>query len=54
MRAREYYGFALVAGITVTEARHLTPGWVLDMYKLRAEYDARMMGFKRLRRTGLL
>ena len=54
MRAREYYGFALIAGIQLSEARHLTPGWVLDMYKLRVEHDARMMGIKRLRRTGRL
>lgn len=54
MRVREYYGFALIAGISLSEARHLWPGWILDMYKLRAEHDARMMGIKRLRRTGLL
>ena len=54
MRAREYYSCALIAGIGFSEARHTLPGWILDLYKLRIEYDARMMGAKMLRRTGLL
>lgn len=54
MRAREYYSCALIAGIGLSEARHTMPGWILDMYKLRIEYDARMMGAKIMRRTGLL
>ena len=54
MRAREYYGFALIAGMSLSEARHTMPGWILDMYKLRLEYDARLMGVRQLRRTGLL
>lgn len=54
MRAREYYSCALIAGLGLSEARHMTPGWILDLYKLRIEYDARMMGMKMLRRTGLL
>ena len=41
-RAREFYGYALIAGITITEARRLQPGWIIDMYRLRADYDARM------------
>ena len=41
-RAREYYGYALVAGISIHEARRLQPGWIIDMYKIRADYDARM------------
>jgi hypothetical protein len=54
MRVREYYGYGLIAGISVTEARHMLPGWILDCYKLRAEYDARLMGAKIQRRMGLL
>lgn len=41
-RAREFYGYALVAGISINEARRLQPGWIIDMYKIRADYDARM------------
>ena len=41
-RAREFYGYALIAGISITEARRLQPGWIIDMYRLRADYDARM------------
>ena len=53
-RAREYYGQALIAGISVAEARHMLPGFIMDMFKLRAEYDARMAGAKIARRTGLM
>ena len=41
-RAREFYGYALIAGISIMEARRLQPGWIIDMYRLRADYDARM------------
>lgn len=54
MRAREYYSFALIAGMSLSEARHTQPGWILDLYKLRLEYDARLMGVRRMKRTGLL
>lgn len=50
---REYYGYALVAGISVDAARHMFPGFIQDMYKIRADYDARMMGIKSVKRTGL-
>lgn len=53
-RAREYYGQALIAGISVSEARHMLPGFIMDMFKQRAEYDARMTGAKVARRAGLL
>ena len=43
-RAREYYGYALIAGISVGEARRMLPGFIMDMYKLRADYDARLAG----------
>lgn len=45
-RAREYYGYALIAGISISEARRLQPGWIADMYKIRADYDVRAMGGK--------
>ena len=43
-RAREYYGYALIAGISITEARRLTPGWIRDMYKIRFDYDIKTNG----------
>ena len=47
MRAREYYGYALIAGI----AEDMLPGYVLDMYILRLKYDARLAGAKIERRA---
>jgi len=41
-RAREFYGYALIAGISITEARRMQPGWIKDMYRIRADYDTRM------------
>ena len=48
-RAREYYGYALIAGIPVSEARRMTPGWIKDMYKIRVDYDMRMNWGKGIR-----
>ena len=39
MRAREYYGCALIAGIEVEKARRMMPGFVMDMYRIRDKYD---------------
>ena len=44
----------MIAGISVTEARRLTPGFIMDMFKQRAEYDARLAGHKIARRAGLI
>ena len=41
-RAREFYAYALIAGIPVKDARRMTPGWIMDMYKIRMDYDLRM------------
>lgn len=41
-RAREYYAYALIAGISVSEAKHLQPGWIADMYFIKMDYDSRM------------
>lgn len=41
-RAVEYYGFALIAGIPRDQARRMTPGWITDMFNIRAKYDARI------------
>lgn len=50
---REFYGYALVAGISVAEARRMTPGFVRDMYVIRVRYDAQVMGGRVRRKTGL-
>lgn len=44
MRVREYYGYALIAGIGKHEAENMAPGWVLDMYMIRLRYDAKLAG----------
>ena len=49
-RVREYYGYALVAGISVKDARRMLPGFIMDMYKIRAEYDVKVNGGKIARR----
>lgn len=41
-RAREYYAYALIAGISNRDAKRMTPGWIMDMYKIRADYDMRL------------
>jgi hypothetical protein len=49
-RAREYYAFALIAGISVSDARRMTPGFITDMFKLRAKYDTKLAQFGMMRR----
>lgn len=44
MRAREYYGYALIAGIGHEEAEDMLLGYILDMYILRLRYDAKLAG----------
>ena len=41
---REYYAYALIAGISISDARRLTPGWIVDMYTIRVKYDKAMNG----------
>jgi len=50
---REYYGYALCAGISVKDARRMMPGFIMDMYKIRAEYEFRINGGKIIKRTAL-
>ena len=52
-RVREYYGYALVAGIPYSEARRMMPGFIRDMYQIRLKYDAQMNVGKIGRRLGL-
>ena len=50
---REYYGYALIAGIQPKDALRLTPGFIKDMYTIRFKYDVRLMGGKIGRKMGL-
>jgi hypothetical protein len=42
MRVREYYGYALIAGIGHEEAEDMLLGYILDMYMMRLKYDAKL------------
>lgn len=44
MRVREYYGYALIAGIRHDEAEDMLLGYILDMYTMRLKYDAKLAG----------
>lgn len=50
MRAVEYYGYALIAGIGRSEAGGMLPGYIMDMYAMRLRYDAKLAGVKIARR----
>lgn len=50
-RAREYYGYALIAGIEIEKARRMTPGWIMDMYTIRLDYDMRISFGKGIRKA---
>ena len=52
-RVREYYGYALIAGISVEDARRMTPGFIRDMFHIRSKYDIKLMGGSIGRRLGL-
>lgn len=45
-RVREYYGYALIAGISHEDAEDMLIGYVLDMYMMRLRYDAKLAGVK--------
>ena len=50
MRVVEYYGYALIAGISHDDAENMLPGYILDMYMMRLRYDARLAGGKLTRK----
>ena len=52
-RAVEYYGYALIAGIAVQDARRMLPGFIRDMYNMRQKYDITLAGGKIRQRLGL-
>lgn len=41
---REFYAYALIAGISVKDARRMMPGFIRDMFMIRRKYDAGMRG----------
>ena len=49
-RACEFYGYALIAGIPNDKARRMMPGWIMDMYKIRMDYDMRINWGKGIRK----
>jgi len=42
-----------VAGIPVSEARRMFPGFIRDMFVIRQKYDIKLMGGKIGRKMGL-
>lgn len=42
MRTVEYYGYALIAGISHQDAEDMLLGYIMDMYVMRLKYDARL------------
>ena len=50
MSYREIIGMGLIAGLTMRDMRHMEPGFVMDMYMIRADYDTRMNYGKALRK----
>lgn len=53
LRVREVYGFGLIAGIPVENASRMSPGFVLDMYAIRAKYDARLAAPGLMKKAGM-
>lgn len=47
MTYRRIVSFGLIAGLTYTEMQDMTPGFVLDCYVLRRDYDENMSGIRR-------
>ena len=50
MTEREIYSCGLIAGLSLREMRHLTPGFILDMYYWRCDHESRMTVGKSLRK----
>ena len=50
---REYLAYALIVGIGLEEARHLMPGFIMDMYVIRAKHDVRVNWGNAKRKLGL-
>lgn len=49
MSCRTVISRGLIAGLTYTEMRHMSPGFVIDMFAGRLRYDDQEHGIKRVR-----
>lgn len=47
MTSRMVMSYALTAGLTYTEALHMAPGLILDLFLYRRNYDDTMHGVQR-------
>lgn len=47
MTYRKIISFGLIAGLTYTEMQDLLPGFVIDCYIRRRDYDDQMHGIRR-------
>ena len=43
MTYRRVVSFGLIAGLRTEEINRMKPGEIMDLYRLRADYDAEMM-----------
>lgn len=50
MTDRNIFSCGLIAGLSYREMRHMTPGFILDMYYWKCDYDSRMMFGKSISR----
>lgn len=46
---RNIYSCGLIAGLSMREMKHMTPGFIMDMYFWRMDYESRMYLGKSLR-----
>lgn len=47
MSARKVISCGLIAGMNLDAIRRSPPGFVIDMYRYRQEYDFRLYGLRR-------
>ena len=47
MTPRTVTSYGLIAGVSYTETRRLSPGFLCDMYVLKQAYDDQQHGIKR-------
>ena len=47
MTYRKIVSWGLIAGLTYTELQDMAPGFVIDAYILRRNYDGQMHGVRR-------
>lgn len=42
MAFRRLYAYGMIAGLSYTEMRRLEPGFVIDLVRIRTDYDIRL------------